>query len=59
MTHHDTTPGKPAHTSGTPRGEEREKLVRASSNRYADDATGINVSDRQPIHPKMPHLPPA
>jgi hypothetical protein len=27
--------------------------------RKADDATGINVADRKPISPKMPHLPPA
>jgi len=27
--------------------------------RKADDASGINPADRKPIHPKMPHLPPA
>jgi hypothetical protein len=27
--------------------------------RKADDASGINPAGRMPIHPKMPHLPPA
>jgi hypothetical protein len=27
--------------------------------RKADDATGVNVDDRKPIHPSMPHMPPA
>jgi hypothetical protein len=27
--------------------------------RMAKDASGINPEDRHPIHPKMPHLPPA
>jgi hypothetical protein len=27
--------------------------------RKANDATGINIADRKPIHPKMPNLPPA
>jgi hypothetical protein len=28
-------------------------------NREEDDATGINVETRKPIHPSMPHMPPA
>jgi hypothetical protein len=27
--------------------------------RKANDATGINVAGRKPIHPQMPNLPPA
>jgi hypothetical protein len=27
--------------------------------REEDDATGINVEDRKPIDPRMPHMPPA
>jgi hypothetical protein len=27
--------------------------------RLEADATGINVEDRQPIDPRMPHMPPA
>ncbi|HTZ60239.1 MAG TPA: hypothetical protein VMB49_19150 [Acidobacteriaceae bacterium] len=27
--------------------------------RLEDDATGINVEDRRPIDPRMPHMPPA
>jgi hypothetical protein len=56
----------PAHTPGAPRGEE---LVRRSgreqgrkdpkTGRTARDATVINVAARDPIDPRMPHLPPA
>jgi hypothetical protein len=27
--------------------------------RLEDDATGVNVDDRKPIDPRMPHMPPA
>lgn len=30
-----------------------------TSTRTAKDASGINADDRGPIHPAMPHLPPA
>jgi hypothetical protein len=56
----------PSHTPGTPRGEEMvRKLGREEgregrqSGRTARDATSINAAARNPIDPKMPHLPPA
>lgn len=62
----DSNSELPAHTPGTPRGEE---LVRTlgrepgregrSGGRTARDATSINPAARGPIDPKMPHLPPA
>ncbi len=62
----DSTAELPSHTPGTPRGEElvrrygreagREHTVPA---RTARDATSINAADREPIDPRMPHLPPA
>lgn len=58
MTQH-TTVDKPSHTPGTPRGEALSAPAVRRPTRKADDATGINVEDRQPIHPKMPNLPPA
>jgi hypothetical protein len=63
---HDSKSSMPAHTSGVPRGE---RLVRQhgreagrdgpDGGRTARDATGINAKDREPIDPRMPHLPPA
>jgi len=62
----EVKPDISAHTPGTPKGEERvmregrepgrenEKLGRT-----ARDATGINAAARDPIDPRMPHLPPA
>lgn len=55
----DTTIDKPSHTPGTPRGEALSIPAQQRPTRKADDATGVNVADRQPIHPKMPNLPPA
>lgn len=55
----DTTVDKPSHTPGTPKGEELAKPAVQRPTRKADDATGINVADRKPIHPQMPNLPPA
>ena len=56
----------PAHTPGTPRGEEIvRKLGREAGRdhprvgRTARDATSINPAARDPIDPRMPHLPPA
>ncbi len=62
----DATAELPAHTPGTPKGEERvtrhgrepgrqEKRVA----RTARDATSINPKAREPIDPAMPHLPPS
>jgi hypothetical protein len=36
-----------------------ETPLRKPIDRLEDDATGINVETRQPIHPSMPHMPPA
>jgi hypothetical protein len=62
----DETAGLPSHTPGTPRGEElvrrfgreagREQVV---PGRTARDSTSVNAADRDPIDPRMPHLPPA
>lgn len=56
----------PAHTPGTPKGEEmvlRKGREPGRDNprfsRDARDATGINAKARGPIDPRMPHLPPA
>jgi hypothetical protein len=56
----------PAHTPGTPRGEELVRRhgreagrERAVPSRTARDATSVNAEARMPIDPQMPHLPPA
>lgn len=56
----------PAHTPGTPRGEEMvRKLGREAGRehdvpaRTARDSTSVNAAARGPIDPRMPHLPPA
>lgn len=59
MTHPDTTPDKPSHTAGTPRGESRAKPLDSRRTRMASDATGINPEASGPIDPRMPNLPPA
>jgi hypothetical protein len=56
----------PAHTPGTPKGEE---LVQRKGRepgrddrrhqRTARDSTGISAAAREPIDPRMPHMPPA
>jgi hypothetical protein len=46
---------KPSHSQFAPHGEALAKPV----DRLEDDATGINVEDRKPIDPRMPHMPPA
>jgi hypothetical protein len=62
----DATAQLPAHTPGTPRGEElvrrygrEEGRERAVPGRTARDATSVNPEAREPIDPRMPHLPPA
>lgn len=62
------TPGKSdisAHTTGTSKGEEwvqkrgREPGRNDSHpDRTARDSTAINADDREPIDPRMPHIPP-
>jgi hypothetical protein len=59
MGHDDVKPDMASHTPGTPKGENRVAPLKDRLTRKADDATGINVADRKPIHPKMPNLPPA
>ncbi len=63
---HDSKAELTAHTPGTPRGEEMvRKFGREAGRkdpdvgRTARDATSINAADREPIDPRMPHLPPA
>jgi hypothetical protein len=55
----------PAHTPGTPKGEERVRREGREPGREdlkhgrrARDATSINAEAREPIDPRMPHLPP-
>ena len=59
-------PPKPVHIAGTNKGEE---LVRQHGRepgrhdrgpyRTARDSTGLNADARDPIDPRMPHLPPS
>lgn len=55
----------PSHTPGTPKGEERvlEEGREAGRrhrepHRTARDSTSINAEAREPVDPRMPHLPP-
>jgi hypothetical protein len=55
----------PAHTPGTPKGEERVQREGREPGREdtqygrtARDSTSINPAARDPIDPRMPHLPP-
>jgi len=52
MAYPDTTQGKPSPPAGT-------RPPTQSFERFADDATGINVPDRKPIDNRMPSMPPA
>jgi hypothetical protein len=52
-----------SHTEGTSRGEEVVQQKgpepgRESGTRTARDATSINPKSRDPIDPRMPHMPP-
>lgn len=63
----DSNPPEPVHVSGTSRGEEAANKKGKEpgrgqpgpSYRTARDSTTINPDDRDPIHPDMPHIPPA
>jgi hypothetical protein len=66
MADQEVTPDLPAHTPGTPKGEER--VLRKGRepgredrkiHRTARDATSINPAARAPIDPRMPQMPPA
>lgn len=59
MVKQDTSPKTPAHATGTRKGENRAEPFAQRPTRTAKDATGINSQQRDPIDPKMPHLPPA
>lgn len=63
---HGKTSYLPAHTHGTPKGEERVQLGGREpgrrdpeSARTARDSTSINPDEHGPIDPRMPHIPPA
>jgi hypothetical protein len=65
MDSREPRPDLPAHTPGTPRGEERVRKdgrepgrEHPRLGRTARDATSINPKARDPIDPKMPHMPP-
>jgi hypothetical protein len=54
----------PSHTRGTKRGEERIKTSGKEAGREqevptARSSTSINPRHRDPIDPRMPHIPPA
>ena len=54
----------PSHTPGTTRGEEMvfkkgPEPGRETGKRTARDATSVNATERDPIDPRMPYLPPA
>jgi hypothetical protein len=64
MAKFDPTAELPAHTPGTPRGEELVRRFgreagRERGLRTARDSTSVNAEAREPIDPRMPHLPPA
>lgn len=56
-------PDMPSHTKGTHKGEEWMRSMpepgRETKTATARSATGINAKEREPIDPRMPHLPPA
>jgi hypothetical protein len=62
----EVSPDLPAHTKGTPKGEERvmhhgREPGRGNPkvHRTARDSTSINPELQAPIDPRMPHMPPA
>jgi hypothetical protein len=62
----EVTPDLPAHTPGTPNGEERVERhgleagrQHGQPHRTARDSTSINARAREPIDPQMPEMPPA
>jgi hypothetical protein len=66
MARHEVTPDLPAHTPGTPKGEERVQREgpepgreHKEPHRTARDSTSINAAAREPIDPRMPELPPS
>ena len=66
MARQEVTPDLPAHTPGTPKGEERVRREGREPGRQgkephrtARDSTSINPESRGPIDPRMPQMPPA
>jgi hypothetical protein len=59
MVKQDARPDTSAHAIGIRKGESRAEPLAKRPTREAKDATGINLDQRGPINPKMPHLPPA
>jgi hypothetical protein len=59
MAKQDAQPDTSAHASGIRKGEGRGRSLAERPTRLAKDATGINLAQRGPINPKMPHMPPA
>ena len=61
MARQETTPDKPSHSAGVPKGEEGRKYDSPGwdgDTRTARDATSINADKRGPIDPRMPQMPP-
>jgi hypothetical protein len=59
MPYQETTRNRPYQETTRNRPSLRIEPLAKPLDRKADDATGVNVDDRNPIHPSMPHLPPA
>jgi hypothetical protein len=64
---HHAKPPQPVHIPGTAKGEEMtlhkgkepgREAGKTRNYRTSRDSTGINASDRAPIHPDMPSMPP-
>jgi hypothetical protein len=65
MARQDVRPDTPSHTPGTAKGEERIEIHGREpgrkdrrAGRTARDSTSIDPQSREPIDPRMPHLPP-
>ena len=61
---HSAKSSMSSHTPGTSRGEKLRgkkgpEPGRENGSRSARDSTGINAKDRDPIDPRMPHIPPS
>ncbi len=66
MENFDPKASLPSHTPGTPKGEERVQRhgrepgrEHPKIGRTARDSTSISPEARNPIDPRMPHMPPA
>jgi len=59
MAKQDSHSDTPARILGIRKDESRATPLAQRPTRAAKDATGINLKQRGPIHPKMPHMPPA